>query len=78
MISIDLMKIKDDFPNVKKIILLACDSDFVPLIKEIQNKGVKVILYTYFDKIRHSKFSTSNHLLDVASRWEKLSKEDFD
>ncbi len=27
---------------------------------------------------RKSKFSTLNHLLNVASKWEKLTKNDFE
>ncbi len=34
--------------------------------------------YTYFERDRKSRFSTSNQLLRVASRWIKLTKEDFD
>ena len=30
------------------------------------------------DRKRKSRFSTSNQLLKVASRWEKLTREDFE
>ena len=77
LIIMDMYDIKENYPEVKKIILIASDSDFVPVIKRMRQKGFEVIIYTYFDRKRKSKFSTSNHLLKVASRWEKLTKEDF-
>ena len=78
LISIDLMEIKDRYPNINKIILIACDSDFVPVIKNIQEKGIKVLLYTYFDGKRNSPFSRYNELLNVVSKWIKLRKEYFE
>ncbi len=75
----DLCLFKEDFPNINKVILITSDSDFSPIIKMIQEKkGVEVILYTYFDRIRGSKFSTSNELLKSCSRWVKLKEEDFE
>ena len=74
----DLFDIENKYPKIKKIIMLASDSDFVPVIERMKEKGFEIILYTYFDRERGSRFSTSNHLLKVASRWEKLKKEDFE
>ena len=78
LVIMDMYDVKDNYHNVKKIILIASDSDFVPVIERMKQKGFEVIIYTYFDRKRKSKFSTSNHLLKVASRWEKLNKEDFE
>lgn len=78
LVIMDMYDIKEKFPNVKKIILIASDSDFVPVIKRMKEKGFEVIIYTYFDRKRKSKFSTSNHLLKTASKWVKLQKEDFE
>lgn len=77
LVIMDMYDIKENYPSIKKIILIASDSDFVPLIERMKQRGFEVIIYTYFDRIRKSRFSTSNHLLKVASRWEKLNKEDF-
>jgi uncharacterized LabA/DUF88 family protein len=75
----DLCLFKEDFPEINKIILITSDSDFAPIIKMIQDKkNIEIILYTYFDKIRGSKFSTSNELLKSCSRFVKLSAEDFE
>jgi uncharacterized LabA/DUF88 family protein len=78
LIIMDMYDIKENYPNIKKIILIASDSDFVPVIERMKQKGFEVIIYTYFDRKRKSKFSTSNHLLRIASRWEKLNKEYFE
>lgn len=78
LISIDLMQIKEKYPDIKKIILLACDSDFVPLIKNLQDNNIEVILYTYFNRNRNSLFSRYNELLQSCNKWEKLKAEDFE
>ncbi len=78
LIIMDMFDIKENYQNIKKIILIASDSDFVPVIERMKQKGFEVIIYTYFDRKRDSKFSTSNQLLKVASRWERLVKEDFE
>ncbi len=78
LIILDMYDIKDKHPNIKKIILIASDSDFVPVIERMKEKGFIIIIYTYFDRKRKSKFSTSNQLLKVSSKWVKLTKEDFD
>ena len=78
LLVIDLMRFDISFPNIKKIILIACDSDFVPAIKQLRKENIEVILYTYFDRNRGSKFSRYNELLENCSRWVKLKSEDFD
>lgn len=67
-----------DFPNVKKIILVSSDTDFCPVIEELKSKGIDVILYSYHEKIRGTKFSISNHLISCCSMYLKLTKKDFD
>ena len=78
LIILDMYDIKENYPDIKKIILIASDSDFVPVIERMKQKGFKIILYTYFDRKRNSRFSTSNHLLKVASKWIKLQRNDFE
>ena len=78
LLTIDLGHIKDDFPEIKKIILVSSDTDFCPAIKDIKKRDrIEVILYTYFDRKRKSKFSLSNELIDCCSNYFKLTKEDF-
>jgi len=78
LLTLDLSHIKDDFPEIKKIILVSSDTDFCPAIKDIKKRyKIEVILYTYFDRKRRSKFSLSNELIDCCSNYFKLNKEDF-
>lgn len=78
LMIMDMYDIKENHPNIKKIILIASDSDFVPVIERMKQKGIEIVLYTYFDRKRGSKFSTSNQLLKIASKWVKLNTEDFE
>jgi len=78
LIILDMYDLKENYPNVKKIILIASDSDFVPVIERMKQKGIEIILYTYFNRKRKSRFSTSNQMLKVASKWVKLKTEDFE
>jgi len=77
-IIMDLMSIPLEYTKIKKIILIASDSDFVPVVNKLKKFGIEVILYTYFERDRKSIFSTSNFLLQSVSRWEQLTKEDFE
>lgn len=79
LLTIDLSHLREDYPMVKRIILISSDTDFCPAIKDIKERGnIEVILYTYFDKKRKSKFSLSNELISCCSKYFKLTKEDFD
>lgn len=76
LLTMDLMLVplKNE---IKTIILVACDSDFVPVIQSLQKLGIKIILYTYFEKSRSSKFSTSNELIQCVNQYHLIEKEDF-
>jgi uncharacterized LabA/DUF88 family protein len=78
LMVIDLMKIPLKYPNLKKISLIACDSDFVPVINELKEIGIEIILFTYFTKKRDTNFSRSSYLNNVVNKYVRLSKEDFD
>jgi len=78
LIIIDLMSIPLEYKEVKKIILLANDSDFVPVVEKLKRLGIETLLYTFYSKNRKSSFSRSNELLKTVSRYIKLSKNDFD
>jgi uncharacterized LabA/DUF88 family protein len=73
----DLCLFCKDFPDVEKVVLIASDSDFVPVINRVKGE-FEVILYTYFDSVRGSRFSTNNELLNACSRWVKLNGGDFE
>ncbi|MBU3913724.1 MAG: NYN domain-containing protein [Nanoarchaeota archaeon] len=78
LIIIDLMSIPIDYPNIRKIILIASDSDFVPAVEKLKQRGIEIILYTYYVKKRNTGLSRSNYLLKAVSRYSKITKQDFD
>jgi uncharacterized LabA/DUF88 family protein len=78
LLVIDLTSVPLKYPNVKKVILIACDSDFVPVINFLQEQGVRVILYTYYEKKRNTIFSRSNHLIKSVYKYKLISKEDLE
>ena len=78
LLTMGLMDVPIKYPKVKQIILIASDSDFVPVIERLKDLGIEMILYTYFDRNRNSNFSRSNELIKSVSRYVKLRKEDFE
>jgi len=77
LMTMDLAFSKDKFPDAKKIIMVTSDTDFVPVIKELKRFGIEVILYTYSDAKRNSKFFLSHHLTECCDDVEYLKKEDM-
>jgi len=66
LMAMDLMRVPLKFPKVKRIILIASDSDFVPVVKSLEEEDVKTILFTYYEKKRDTNFSRSNHLIPAS------------
>lgn len=75
---IDLMKVPLKYPNLKKVIIISSDSDFVPAIGSLKEFGINTILYTYYEKKRDTNFSRSNELIKSVHKYVLLSKQDFD
>jgi uncharacterized LabA/DUF88 family protein len=74
----DLMSIAQR-REVKQIILLACDTDFIPIIEKVKKDyGLKVILACFFDRKRKSNFSMSNHILTACDDKIFIRREHFD
>ena len=78
LLTMDLALTPIKYPEIKKIILIACDSDFVPVIRSLKEFGIKTILYTYYQKKRNTNFSRSNDLIKSVYKYVLLSKENFD
>ena len=74
----DLINILIDYPHIKQIIIIASDSDFVPVIDLLKKRGVNTILYTYYERGRKAIFSTSNELIKAVHKYIFISKNDFD
>ena len=77
LLTMDLMDMPLQNPKIKTVILIASDSDFVPIINRLKKLGIDIILYTYFERNRKSNFSTSNKLLHAVTRYVKLNKQNF-
>lgn len=77
LLTMDLMDMPIQNSKIKKVILIASDTDFVPVIEKIQSLGIEVVLYTYFERDRKSIFSTSNKLIKTVSRYARLGSSDF-
>lgn len=79
LLTIDLSHLNEDHPNIKTIILVSSDTDFCPIIKDIRERnGIEVILYSYLERKRKSRFSVSNELIRCCSKYVSLRKEDFE
>ncbi len=78
LLVMDLMTIATS-KKYRSVVLLACDTDFVPVIKKLTAEdNIRIILYYYTDKIRKSKFSMSNELLNVCKEKVLLTRDYFD
>lgn len=78
VLTMALSSFKIDFPNINKIVLVACDSDFVPVIDMLKGRGVEVLLFSYYERVRDTEFSRSHHLIDACSKCIQLTKKDFE
>jgi len=75
LLAMDLMSIPIKFPNIKKIILIASDSDFVPVIMNLAEQKIKTILYTYYKKRRGTNGKLMKEEFSKPPFNEKASKK---
>src|SRR3989344_7971534 len=78
LLGIDMVGIEKEFPDIKQVVLLSGDSDFVPVVKKLKKQDIKVVLWTYFERKRESPFSKSNDLMKSVGECIKISKKDFE
>ncbi len=78
LLGIDMIGVLKEFPKLRTVVLLSGDSDFVPVVKKLKLFGIKVVLWTYFERNRKSVFSRSNYLINSIDGFVKLTKEDFE
>ncbi len=78
-LTMDLLSLANSGNNVKKIIVLICDTDFVPILERLRKEyHIEVIVAYYSDYQRGSDFSMSNHLWNVADNKILLNKTFFE
>jgi len=77
LITMDLLRTSIE-KEVKEIILITSDTDFVPILNDIRKKEkIKVNLAYYTDRKRKSAFSLSNHLWKAVDKRILIKKEHF-
>lgn len=76
LITIDLSRIPKK-EKISDVVLLSSDTDFVPIIEDLKEDGIKVILAYFTDKRRKSAFSLSNHLWKACKDKILIKKEHF-
>jgi len=76
LITIDLSRIPKK-EGISEVILLTSDTDFVPIIKDLKEDKIEVILAYFTDKKRKSGFSLSNHLWKACKKKILIKKEHF-
>ena len=76
LLTIDLSRISKR-EGIIDAIVLTSDTDFVPIIKDLAEDGINVILAYFTDKKRKSGLSLSNHLWKACKDKIKIRKEYF-
>lgn len=77
LLTMDLVK-ESMSKKYTTLILLACDTDFVPIIEDLNKNNIKIILFYYSDRKRKSLFSMSNNILSKCYKNMLLTDEIFD
>lgn len=76
LLTIDLSRIPKK-EEIYDVIVLTSDTDFVPIINDLSEDGINVILAYFTDKKRKSGLSLSNHLWRACKDKIRIKKEYF-
>jgi len=76
LLTIDLSRIPKK-EGISEVIVLTSDTDFVPIINDLSEDGINVILAYFTDRRRKSGLSLSNHLWKACKNKIKIKKEYF-
>ncbi len=76
LLTIDLSRIPKK-EGISDVIVVTSDTDFVPIINDLSEDGINVILAYFTDKKRKSGLSLSNHLWKACKDKIKIKKELF-
>lgn len=69
-IVIDMLKLT---PHIDEAVLVSGDGDFIPVIQEVQSRGVRVIVLTTLSKIAQANgYKASEELIDAADEFIEL------
>lgn len=75
LLTMDLFDVCKSKKDIKVIIVVICDTDFVPILNKLRETGVQIILFYYSDFVRGSKFSLSNYLHTACDKRILIEKE---
>ncbi|MFH1649855.1 MAG: NYN domain-containing protein [Candidatus Woesearchaeota archaeon] len=78
LMTMDLASIPVKYPHIRQIIVVACDTDFVPVLNELRSSGIRVHLFYYSDFIRGSMFSMSNEMEKATDTYTLLTKHQIE
>lgn len=78
LMVLDMALVSIKFKDVRKIILITSDTDFCPIIEELDKLNIETLLCIYYEKKRSGKFSVSHHLIDCCESVYYLTKKDFE
>jgi uncharacterized LabA/DUF88 family protein len=76
LMTIDLSRIPKK-ESIRDVIVITSDTDFVPIIKDLKEDGINVILAYFTDRKRKSAFSLSNHLWKACKNKILIKREFF-
>lgn len=76
LLTMDLMDVYAG-GRIKSIIVVTCDTDFVPILNKLRSVNIEVILYYFNDYVRGSRFSMSNHILTACDKYVLLDEDMF-
>lgn len=76
LVTMDLTDVSKK--DVRTIVVVICDTDFVPILKKVGESDVEIILFYFSDFKRNSKFSMSNHLFTVCNKSILIELEHFE
>ncbi len=77
LMTMDLTRIPRK-EKVEDIIIISSDTDFVPIIEDLKEDKINVILAYFTDKKRKSSFSLSNHLWKSCKDKILIKKDHFE
>ena len=63
--------------NISEVVVLTSDTDFVPIINDLSEDGINLILAYFTDRKRKSGLSLSNHLWKACKDKIKIRKDFF-
>ncbi len=76
LLTIDLSRIPKR-EGILDVIVLTSDTDFVPIINDLSEDGINVILAYFTDRKRRSGLSLSNHLWKACKNKIRIKKDYF-